>query len=77
MVDPILAGLGYAAAELAQRNKVEMHIRLKDRRVLKGLYDSLFKTVTVGGATFPDSACTLWIKLFYGSDIVAIVRRKA
>ncbi len=76
MNDAILRGLGYAAAELAKRDKTEIWITLKDGRVLSGLYDPMFKTIILGGATFPDAERNLWVRLFYGSTITSIKKGK-
>ena len=55
------------AGALAKREKVSIEITLKSGRVLSGLYDPLFKTVTIGGMTFPQSELSTWTKLCWGS----------
>ena len=74
MNDAVLRGLDYAAAELAKRGKIDITIRLKDGRTLPALYDPMFRTISVNGATFPDRERNLWVRLFYGCEIASIIK---
>jgi hypothetical protein len=56
------------AAELAKRPRRDITITLKDGRQIEGKYDPLFKTITVGGATFPATERDKWLRAFYGSE---------
>ena len=72
MHDAALSGFREAAAKLAKREKIDVWTRLKDGRILTGLYDPMFRTITLEGVTFPYSECNLWVRLFYGCEIAAI-----
>lgn len=60
------------ASILEKRQKVEMEIHLSTGRVLSGLFDPLFKTITVGNATFPETEINTWVRLFYGARVTMI-----
>jgi hypothetical protein len=67
MNDATLAQFRNMAGALAKREKVAIDITLKNGRALSGLYDPLFKTVTIGGMTFPKSELNTWTRLCWGS----------
>jgi hypothetical protein len=60
---------------LATREKAAISIELKSGKVLNGLYDPLFKTVTIGGMTFPEKELSTWTRLCWGSPATKIVKR--
>jgi hypothetical protein len=63
-----LGGMQTLAAELAKRPRHDITITLADGRQISGVYDPLFKTITVGGATFPATERDKWLRAFYGSE---------
>ncbi len=68
-----LAHLRELAQALACRDKLRIKITLESGRVLAGTYDPLFKTVSVGGSTFPEGEINAWMKLGWGSAVSSVV----
>ena len=63
------------AIDLSAREKVEITIELTSGRVLKAKYDPLFNSVIIAGTTFPASELKQWTRLFWGSEVVRVVKR--
>lgn len=60
---------------LAERPKVKIEITLKNDRVLSARYDPIFRTITIGGMTFPAGELSLWTKLSWGSEVATIIAK--
>ena len=58
-----------------KRAKVEITIELKSGTVLKAQYDRLFKSIVLGGITFPASELSQWTKLCWCSEVVKVVEK--
>jgi hypothetical protein len=67
MTDPTLRHFRTLAGGLSRREKVAIEITLKNNRTLQALYDPLFKTITLGGMTFPSTELNTWTKLCWES----------
>ncbi len=63
------------ASDLETRDRCPITIELKNGRVLNATYDPFFKTITLGGTTFPESELSTWTKLCWGSKPVRIEKR--
>lgn len=75
MTDPTLSHFRTLAGGLSRRQKVAIEITLKNNRTLRALYDPLFKTITLGGMTFPAAELSTWTKLCWGSVPQGIVTK--
>lgn len=60
------------AAGLEKRQRTAVRIYLSNGNVLEALFDPMFRTVTIGGSTFPEGEMATWIKLLFNSKIVKI-----
>lgn len=58
---------------LSERPRVKIEITLKNDRVLSAFYDPMFRTITIGGMTFPTGELSLWTKLARGSEVATII----
>jgi hypothetical protein len=72
MTDTTLSHFRDLAASLSDRQRIPIDIVLKDDRSLSATYDPLFRTVTVGAGTFPESELNKWIRAFYRADVLSI-----
>jgi len=70
-----LSHLRELAQVLNNRERVKIEITLASGRIISASYDPLFKTVTTGGATFPDRELNTWTKVLYGSETVRITSK--
>jgi hypothetical protein len=73
----ILSQFQNMAQALSQRTKIPIAVELKNGRILNAVYDPLFKTVTIGGATFPETELNIMTKLCWGSTVAKAVSRTA
>jgi hypothetical protein len=63
------------ADALSKREKIEIGI-VTDKGTLTGVYDPVFKTVSVGGFTVPDKELRFWLHSAYGAKLVSIKEGK-
>jgi hypothetical protein len=75
MTDAILTHFRTLAGGLSKGEKVAIDITLRSERVLQAHYDPLFKTITLGGMTFPVSELHIRTKLCWGSEPQSIFTR--
>jgi hypothetical protein len=61
---------------LAARERISLTITRSDGREVKALYDPLFKTITMGGMTFPAGELATWTRLVFGSRLVSITEEE-
>lgn len=63
------------SAALSQRERISITIELRNGRVLSAKYDPLLKTVTIGGATFPEGELGVWTRLCWGAKPLRIIKK--
>lgn len=74
MRDNVLNHFRDLAEGLSQRPRINITIILKNDRQLKATFDPMFKTVTIGGMTFPERELSTWTKLCWGSTAARIIK---
>ena len=71
MKDATLSQLRDLASALATRKKKQIGL-VTGRGTVSAIYDSLLKTVSVGGMTVPEKGLPFWIKAVYGARLTKI-----
>jgi hypothetical protein len=66
----------HLAEGLASRERVGYTVTLANGKEVKALYDPLFKTITMGGMTFPAGELATWTRLVFGSRLVSITEEE-
>jgi hypothetical protein len=72
MRDDVLTHFRQLADTLATGERVNITITLQNGRELKAKLDPMFKTITIGGMTFPESELSTWTRLGWGSPAMGV-----